>query len=124
MKRCPYCGVEYPDSELFCPADREELIDPSASTQQSDKTSPHKRHRTLHSGGVACILIGALQLIASALARPHNDKTAKILVITIALVAVFLIAIGIYLNLEKADRDKDSLRSVRVVLFRAPREPF
>jgi len=29
MKRCPYCGKQYPDKAIICPVDRQALVDPA-----------------------------------------------------------------------------------------------
>jgi len=104
MKRCPYCGVEYPDSELFCPADKEKLVDLAAPAENAGQDSPRVPHKRQHGGGVACIFFGALLLLA-AIFNFHSAKNAKIVFMITALIGVLLIAAGIYLNLEKADRE-------------------
>lgn len=106
MKRCPYCGVEYPDSEVFCPADQETLVDLSAQTREAGQDSSRKSQKRHHAGGVVCILFGALLLFA-ALFTFHNtkDNAARIVLMISALIGVLLVAAGIYLNLEKADRE-------------------
>lgn len=47
MKRCLYCGAEYPDDVSECPIDHEAVVDPAASTSQQAKVQSEGSYEIL-----------------------------------------------------------------------------
>jgi hypothetical protein len=71
MKKCPYCGVEYPDNVELCPADLHRLNTIGATATphplflQPDPTAEHRfwEHMTFRQFGVLIVRLQAVWLI-------------------------------------------------------------
>ena len=69
MKKCTYCGKNFPDETQVCPLDHQQLafvssaLDPSESPQTIPGLSPDRRYELLHAANESMIVGGALCVI-------------------------------------------------------------
>jgi len=92
MKKCTYCGKEYPDEATVCELDEEPLIDPS-----TPKPSPFRKIFVIDStptkaAGIFLIIMGAFCLGAGIflLAFTHPKGGSAIRGISIGIVSLSL----------------------------------